>query len=532
MNTGTVTDVTAATLKTWLHDGQEIALFDVREAGQFGEGHLFYAVPLPFSRFEIDLTRLAPRKSVRLVLHDGGDDDIAQRAARRAQSLGYGNVHVLKNGASGWQRAGLPLFKGVNVVSKAFGELAEHAFETPYMTAEELQAHLAQGDDVVVLDGRPFDEYQKMSIPGATCCPNGELALRIGAIVPDAKTTIVINCAGRTRSIIGAQTLRNVGIPNPVYALRNGTMGWHLAGYKLNHGGRIRYPDIIDPARREALKQEAGRIAKRWHVRSIDAAEATEWLVDQAHTTYLLDIRTVEEFAAGHALGAIHAPGGQLVQATDQWIGVRNGRVILLDDSVIRATATAIWLQAMGWSVAVLRGGPESWRQLPDKTAAVALELPPLPIVTAGRIADAIVLDLRPSNVYRAGHIANARWTIRPRLAQIVATLPESGPLVLAAEQPGIAEAFASDLPAGLRAHTSLLAGDIADWRAAGLTIVATPDEPNDSESIDLLFFVHDRHAGNLAAARNYLAWETGLVAQLDELEKDGFNLPSTKHRA
>ena len=39
-----------ATLKSWLHDGSEIALLDVREHGQYGEAHLFYAVPLPYSR--------------------------------------------------------------------------------------------------------------------------------------------------------------------------------------------------------------------------------------------------------------------------------------------------------------------------------------------------------------------------------------------------------------------------------------------------------------------------------------------------
>jgi hypothetical protein len=31
-----------------------------------------------------------------------------------------------------------------------------------------------------------------------------------------------VNCAGRTRSIIGTQSLINAGVPNPVTALRNG----------------------------------------------------------------------------------------------------------------------------------------------------------------------------------------------------------------------------------------------------------------------------------------------------------------------
>jgi rhodanese-related sulfurtransferase len=110
------------------------------------------------------------------------------------------------------------------VPSKTFGELLEHKRHTPRITAEELHRLMASGEPFVIVDGRPFSEYQKMNIPGGICCPNGELALRIGEIVPDPSTTIVVNCAGRTRSIIGAETLIALGVPNPVMALENGTL--------------------------------------------------------------------------------------------------------------------------------------------------------------------------------------------------------------------------------------------------------------------------------------------------------------------
>lgn len=521
------TKITPATLKSWLHDGAELALLDVREAGQFGEGHLFYAVPLPYSRLELDLPRLVPRRGARVVLLDDGDTDIAERAATRAAALGYTDLHILAGGTIAWQQAGYPLFKGVNVVSKAFGELAEHEFGTPSLSAAELHARIARGENLVVLDGRPLDEFHKMSIPGAICCPNGELSYRIGELVPNADTTIVINCAGRTRSIVGAQTLRHAGIRNPVLALRNGTMGWRLAGYDLDHGKDRRYPDKVDAAQRAALVQKAAELAAQWNLRRIDAATAGNWLQDQTHTTYLLDVRTAEEFAAGHAPGAIHAPGGQLVQATDQWLGVRQARVILADDSAIRATQTAIWLQCMGWRVAILQGGPPEWATLPQPATADTDVLPVLPSASAKDLQGAVILDLRASSAYRAGHIAGARWAIRPKLAASLEGLDATARLVLVAEHPLIARAFAGDLPANLQARTSLLAGGPAEWRSAGLDIAATPAQPSDAESIDYLFFVHDRHNGNLAAAQQYLDWETGLIPQLDELEKAGFNLPA-----
>jgi rhodanese-related sulfurtransferase len=111
--------IPATTVREWLNDEDEIALFDVREAGEFGEAHPFFAIPLPYSRLQLDVERLAPRRDVRIVLHDGGTDReaIARRAARRLRTLGYTHVWILEGGARGWAAAGDPLFKGVNVPS-------------------------------------------------------------------------------------------------------------------------------------------------------------------------------------------------------------------------------------------------------------------------------------------------------------------------------------------------------------------------------------------------------------------------------
>src|SRR6185437_6267976 len=257
LNPGMSKTVPAKELKAWLGDGREIALLDVREHGQYGESHLFFAVPLPFSRLEIEAPRLLPRKTARIVTCDDGALGVASRAAWRLEELGYANVHVLDGGTGGWKRAGFNLFAGVNVPSKTFGELVERACHTPRVSAARLAAMQRSGEPLVVLDGRPLAEFRKMSIPGARCCPNGELAYRIGEIVPDAATPIVVNCAGRTRSIVGAQTLIDFGIANPVYALENGTQGWFLADFPLAHGATDAYPPVrassdLAPARARA----------------------------------------------------------------------------------------------------------------------------------------------------------------------------------------------------------------------------------------------------------------------------------------
>ncbi len=520
----TTSTIDPKTLKTWLHDGAEIALLDVREHGQYGEAHLFYGIPLPFSRLELDAPRLVPRRGVRVVVYDDGDSHVAQRAAAQLAALGYTDVHVLQGGAPAWKAAGYVLFAGVNLPSKTFGELAEEVYHTPRVSADQLAEMLARDDKVVVLDGRPVSEFHKMNIPSATCCPNGELAYRVRRLVPDTTTPIVINCAGRTRSIIGAQTLINLGLPNPVYALENGTQGWYLNDHVLEHGGTRRY---TDDSGNTDLRPAAKALAARFDVPVVSAQTVQQWATDAGRTLFLCDVRTPEEFAAGSLPGAQHTPGGQLMQAGDQYVGVRGARLVLVDDDGVRAPTIASWLRQMGHDASVLEGGLASGLSLAPSTTPAATSLRTIDAQTlAARIEknDVAVIDLRGSMQFRAGHIPRARWSIRPRLAADVKS--ETRQLVLVADEPALAAWTAASELAGMSAPL-LLEGGMTAWRAAGLPLEATPDVPADSDCIDYLFFVHDRHDGNKEAARRYLAWETGLVAQLDAQEKAAFRLPA-----
>ena len=237
----TIQTVDAKTLKQWLHGKTEIALFDVREHGQYGESHLFLATSVPYSRLEYDVARLAPRKSVRLVVYDENGTGVSVKAAEALKHQGYTDIYILSGGLQTWQDAGFNLFAGVNLPSKTFGELVERKCHTPRVSAHDLMKMIRDCEDFIVLDGRPQSEFKKMSIPGAQCCPNGELAYRIKSYVKNQETKIVINCAGRTRSIIGAQTLVNLGIKNPIFALENGTQGWFLNDYVLDHGKDSQY---------------------------------------------------------------------------------------------------------------------------------------------------------------------------------------------------------------------------------------------------------------------------------------------------
>lgn len=518
--------IDARTLKAWLQDGGELALIDVQEAGQFGEGHLFLATSVPYSRLEADIERLVPRKGVRMVLCDDGLSRVAERAAKRAEALGYGDIHILDGGTWAWKAAGYVLYKGVNVPSKTFGELIAETSHTPSVTAQELQRMKDAGEPLIQLDGRTVAEYRKMTIPGASSCPNGELPLRVMELAKDPGIPVIVNCAGRTRSILGAQTLMAMGLPNPVYALEDGTQGWTLAGYTLDRGASRRYDPLPNEAELGQLQHHAAALMHRHGIAVVTAQQVQAWLDDDTRTTYLLDVRTAEEYAEGHVPGSLHAPGGQLVQATDQWVGVRNARIVLIDGEgeEVRAPLIASWLAQMGHDVSVLTG-PAGGLRATAGTARAGQMLPRLGTVSPAEAARRLnaggcsLIDLRASAEHRLGHIPGSIWSIRPLLAQL--SLPAS--VLLLADDALVARAAAVDLlEAGVK-DVALIEGGLADWNAAGLQLVATPAHPPDEECIDYLFFVHDRHAGNKASMRAYLAWEHQLVGQMDEQERAVF---------
>jgi len=530
MNTK-VKAVTPIQLKRMLHGRSELAVLDVREAGQFGDSHLLFATPLPYSRLELDIVMLVPRRSVPIVLCDDGALGVAELAATRLAGLGYADISILEGGTRSWREAGYALFAGVNVPSKTFGELVEQVFHTPRVTARDLVAMKEAGEDFIILDGRPLAEHHKMTIPGSICCPNAELPYRVSSLVKRPDTKIIVNCAGRTRSIIGAQTLINFGVPNPVFALENGTQGWLLSGLPLEFGSERQYPQEIAPIEVARQQEFARMLIQRFAIRSIAADEVEFWLKDTTRSTYLLDVRTPEEFAAGSVPGAVHAPGGQLIQATDHWVGVRNARLVLVDGGEkIRAPVVASWLQQFGCEVYVLEGGVNVGLQAVAPAKPDLPQLDPISAAELKRLLDqglCTVIDLRSSLNFRQAHIPGSIWSIRPRLS--AAVRDAKSPVVVVTDEDDLGRLAAVDLTeAGIR-DIRWFAGGLEAWVGECLSTDASPGSPPDDQCIDFLFFVHDRHAGNREAMKQYLAWETGLLLQLDEQDRSSFRIAAPR---
>jgi rhodanese-related sulfurtransferase/predicted metal-dependent enzyme (double-stranded beta helix superfamily) len=489
--------------------GAELAVLDVREEGVHARGHLFLATSAPLSSLELRIGRLVPRRAARIVLVDD-DENLAQRAACMLRRLGYRDLHVLAGGNAAWQAAGMELYSGVHVPSKAFGEHVEHRDNTPRIAASDLKAKLDAGEDLVVLDSRPMNEYRVMNIPGALDCPGAELVYRVHQAAPDPQTLVVVNCAGRTRSIIGAQSLINAGIPNKVVALKNGTMGWHLAGLELERG-QTRVAQIPSEASLGKAIEAAAKVAGRFGVRAISLSELKEFQDDKTRTTYLFDVRSPEEYAAGHLRGSVSAPGGQLVQATDTYCAVHGARIALIDDNGVRATLTASWLLQMGCAeVYVVKGAV-----LDSIEPAFPASAPSCPMISAQdlKAGNALVLDFGTSLQYRDGHIPGAAFAIRSRIASHAAGFGAQS--IACTSSDGLLARFAAaDLAALLGRDVYALSGGTAAWRAAGLPLEGGATRMLEPPE-DVYYKPYDHAAQIEAAMQDYLQWEVALLQKI-----------------
>jgi rhodanese-related sulfurtransferase len=354
--------------------------------------------------------------------------------------------------------------------------------------------------------------------------PGGELALRITDITRhiDRDTTIIVNCAGRTRSIIGTRVLQRMGLPN-VYGLKNGTAGWMLAGRQLETGAdRVELPE---PSAEGVAAAEAyaARLAAEDGVRHLDVTALTSLLGRRrVETVYCIDVRTIEEYAAGHIPGFRWFPGGQAVQRSDEVAVVKHCPIVFACDKKARATLIASWYRQMGHEeVYAVDGGTTAWLAsgraleagVPDERpvghdeargkvkviAPAELHASPPPAV--------IFVDT--SQDFARGHVPGARWVPRGWLEIWIGDIVPSktmGVAVTCADGRSSALAGATLKELGYP-QVSIVDGGMAAWRKAGLPVekglagvMAAPT--------DVVLAGPDR---NFADMQNYLRWEEAL---------------------
>lgn len=505
-------------VRSRLLECREIALIDVREEAPHAQGHPLFAANFPLSRIELDAYTKLPRYDVPIVTFDNGEGQ-AGLAAQRLAALGYRDVAVFDGGLPAWKAAGGELFIDVNVPSKAFGELMESVCHTPSFSAQEVKAMIDDGADIVIVDVRRFDEYQTMSIPTGIHVPGAEVVLRVPDLAPNPNTRIIVNCAGRTRSMIGTQSLINAGLPNPIAALRNGTIGWVLAQQQLQFGRSRTFGDTPAASVGQA-RRRARSVADQAGVRRVGLAELADWARQDGRTTYFFDVRDFAAYRKGHLPGFYPIPGGQLVQETEMYAPVRGARIVLVDDDGVRANMTASWLAQMAWEVHVVDGlqagafcetGP--WQPRLPAMPEVEL-LSPDVLGQWLQTGDVVVVDVARHALFKKGHIPGAWYLLRSRLTMDASKLPAAARYVLTSDDGLLAQLVAPELAACIPGDVYVLGGGTPSWEQAGLETESGEDNLA-SPPIDRYQRPYEGTDASREAMQGYLDWEFGLIAQL-----------------
>jgi len=525
--TSTVTD-----LERLFAGETEYAVFDVREAGEAEQGHIAGATFLPRRLIEFRIAELVADPATTIVLYDNGDDDRrAEMAARTLADLGYRAVSVLAGGAEAWAAAGHRLIEGSNVPSKLFGETLLSSEHVPEMTAEELATWRQSERPFLIADIRTPEEHALAHVPGARPAPSFDVARNLGDF-EDAGVPIVVHCAGRTRSIIAAQTLRDLGLSN-VFAMKNGTMGWTLAGHDLDRSGPA---PAFEPSNDSVARfeQRAASLAERFGVTGVTMADLTALLDERDSGTrngHVFDVRPLKDYLDGHIEGAVALPGGQAVQRADEFVAVKAAPIIFVDDKEGRAIVTASWFRRMGYPNAFyLDGGLDAWMAAGYPLAKGRGRQTPLGLGQARHLCrfltseearealerhpDTLVLNVDHSRNYVAAHIEGSVWLPRGSLEQSIGEFagdPQTPILVTCRNGSQSAFANATLVRMGY-VNSRVLDGGIAAWQKAGLpTASGGVDETTAND------LVLPPYARGKAGMRRYLEWEEKLTAEKDK---------------
>jgi rhodanese-related sulfurtransferase len=518
--------ITSETLKFLLAGSDSIGLLDVREEGEYNGAHIPGSVCVPRRLLEIRAPQLFPFKGIQLVVCDDNGGRAA-RSCQTLQDLGYERVAMLSGGVNRWFSEDFPVEWGINVPNKDFGERVEVCDHVPTWNAIELSRRIASGENLKIFDTRTSQEFKRFSIPGAECIPNVEIARWAHDIRHEnPKATIVVNCGGRTRSIIGARTLLRMGLTG-VVSLKNGTSGWALAGFDVEFGNpRVRQgsPSAVSLQSAEAA---ASAVAREDGVELI-GIDTLDALSEQAKSTtvYFVDVRTREEYLQGHIPGFIWFPGGQTIQRSDDVAPVRNSPIVFCCDGIARAAITASWFRQMGFPrVMALHGGVAAWQgakraletadpfELPFGFDAIAQKTRR---ITARHLQDAIsageikkTFFVGTSREFADGHIPGACWISRSKLDLLIgAHCPDkNAAIALSAADSVTAVLAANDLQKLGYTGVVVLDGEMKAWAdqalpiETGLTGVMVAPE-------DILPTIPNRSFENMM---NYLSWEESL---------------------
>lgn len=490
--------------------GEPFALIDTRERREYVNGHWFGSTNIPLSVLVPQITRLVPDREFPIHLLDW--QDMPNRAPIEAavnslSRLGYSNVTRCITRIP--DAFGHGFVKGEFVWSKAFGEVVAHTCGLPEVTPAE---YLANYGDAQLFDVRPTAEYSQFTIPDSQSLPNSLLLGNMEAL-KQSDNIALLHCAGRTRSIIGACTLKAAGYNGPYAIFKGGTQAWQLDGMEREFNANRLF--ATETVTKETTIKSVKDFLAKWNIdyQQLDNADLQAFVANHTQA-YLFDVSN--DAATGQLAehNIVKISGTNLIQQTDRSIARYHTPVILFDHgSGSRAAFAAYWLQTMGFEVSIvylnakLASHPAEHQQYVTTDSTY-------PILSTEQIlkltdTKSTLIDLRTSQAYCQAHLKGSHWGNISELLERAAQTNDSTVVI------------GSD-----NAHASQSADLLVQrgWQVAGLYSWNTGDIGQENlhtttieSPIDKSTLFGERHHGNMQDSRDYLAWEEELPDLIDQ---------------
>lgn len=424
--------ITATELNELMASRELYAVIDVRDFGEFYRAHIPWANSVSRGTLEFRIGTLLPHKDVKVVVY--GRSAQLDEAASTLESLGYTNVTILKGSFDSWKEAGFETMHGTNTPGKDYGERVYVENAVPTMTVEEYPARRRQGELFYCLDPRTERDFN-IHLPGAYSVPGGELPFEITDIARVKEANILVCCYGRTRGILGTFLLRKMGLTN-VYYLNGGVGAWRIAGEKGEIGSGQPKPPASEASIAIGVKFTE-RLAKEEDIQFLSPRDVKARL-DQNEAMYILDARLPAEYIRSHIETSVNLPAGQVSNAVENVVAVKNATMVTVSGNRARAIIAAYWLKEIGYpKVYALDGGTQTWsnKGSPIESGAPVAFVPGLErareqanFITVEELKAKLdsrerplLVDERGIGAFGTAHIPGARWVSRSYLSTNIA---------------------------------------------------------------------------------------------------------------
>ena len=139
---------------------------------------------------------------------------------------------------------------------KALQEILEEArFRVQEIAVNEAYRLFKLAGQITFVDIREPEELSLGYIKGSVFIRGDELEMQARHLLPDKEAPLLLYCGSGVRSLLTAQTLKEMGYNN-VRILAGGIDAWKEAGYEVITSGLLTFEQLNHYSRQVILRQE------------------------------------------------------------------------------------------------------------------------------------------------------------------------------------------------------------------------------------------------------------------------------------